>query len=187
MRKLIVQAWMTLDGVFDADTMDKWFIPYRSEERDEIISETVNNADAFLVGRTTYEMLAPYWSTKKNNEDGIAARLNSAPKYVVSSKLQDRDATWNNSRVIRGDVVDEVKKLKKEPGNRIVLMGSAKLVESLMPADLVDEYRLMIHPIVMGTGKRFFREGVSVTKMHLVRERPLALGVASMTYEPARD
>ena len=93
MRKLIVSAWITLDGVFDADTMNEWFIPYDSVERQNYIREGVLAADLILLGRTTYEMLAPYWSSLKNNEMGIAAKLNSVPKAVVSSKLKKQTGT----------------------------------------------------------------------------------------------
>ena len=102
MRKLVVSEWMTLDGVFDADTMKEWFEPYDSEDRQNYIKENVLTSDAFLVGRVTYEMLASYWPNQKNNEMGIADRLNKAPKYVVSSTL--KKAEWNNSTIINEDV-----------------------------------------------------------------------------------
>src|SRR5690242_13666900 len=114
MKKLVASEWVTLDGVFDADTMGEWFNPYESDERAEHIKEWALTSDTFLLGHTTYEMLAPYWSSLQNNEMGIADRLNSAPKYVVSSTLQD--ARWNNSTIIKANVVEEVRKLKQQPG-----------------------------------------------------------------------
>src|SRR5207247_4470939 len=152
MRKLIASEWMTLDGVFDAATMNEWFLPYNSDERLAYLQENVRTSDAFLLGRVTYEMLAPHWSKMKNNEDGIADKLNSAPKYVVSSTLDK--AEWNNSTIIKDNVVEEITRLKQQPGGNILIFGSAALVQSLMKSDLIDEYRFLIHPIIMGSGKR---------------------------------
>src|SRR6266567_1795884 len=102
MRKLVVSEWMTLDGVFDADTMERWFTPYQTEARATHIRQVIAACDALLFGRTTYEMLAPYWSAQQNDENGPAAKLNSVSKYVVSSKMQKAD--WNNSTIISKDV-----------------------------------------------------------------------------------
>ena len=113
MRKLVVSEWVTLDGVFDADTMKEWFEPYDSDGRRNCIRETVLASDAFLVGRVTYEMLAAYWPNQKNNKMGIADRLNSAPKYVVSSTL--KKAEWNNSTIIEKNVVDLKERFVSRP------------------------------------------------------------------------
>ena len=102
MRKLVVSEWMTLDGVFDGDTMDKWFIPYHSKERAAYITRVTEACDAMLYGRTTYEFLAPHWSAEKNDDNGPAAKLNSVRKYVVSSTL--KKAAWNNSTIIKDNV-----------------------------------------------------------------------------------
>jgi dihydrofolate reductase len=182
MRKLVVSEWMTLDGVFDADTMKEWFEPYDSPERQNYIKENVLTSDAFLVGRVTYEMLASYWPNQKNNEMGVADRLNSAPKYVVSSTL--KKAEWNNSTIINEDVVEEVTKLKQQPGQDILMFGSATLVQSLMEADLIDEYRFLVHPTIMGGGKRFFKEGMLATKLKLVKTETLNSGVTLDCYQP---
>jgi dihydrofolate reductase len=181
LRKLVVSEWLTLDGVFDADSMKEWFEPYESEDRQEYIKENVLTSDAFLVGRVTYEMLAGYWPNQKNNEMGVADRLNSAPKYVVSSTL--KKAEWNNSTIINEDVVEEITKLKQQPGQDILVFGSANLVQSLMAADLVDEYRFLVHPIIMGSGKRFFRDEMVATKLKLVKTKTLALGVTLDCYQ----
>jgi dihydrofolate reductase len=182
MRKLVVSEWMTLDDVFDADTMKEWFEPYDSEDRQNYIKENVLTSDAFLVGRVTYEMLASYWPNQKNNEMGIADRLNSAPKYVVSSTL--KKAEWNNSTIINEDVVEEVTKLKQQPGHDILMFGSATLVQSLMEADLIDEYRFLVHPTIMGAGKRFFKDGMLATKLKLVKTKTLNSGVTLDCYQP---
>jgi dihydrofolate reductase len=113
MRQLVVSEWVTLDGVFDADIMEQWFNPYHSDDRAEYIKETILASDAILLGRATYEMLAPYWSSLWNNEMGIADRLNSLPKYVVSSTL--KKAEWNNSTIIKENVMEEITKLKQRP------------------------------------------------------------------------
>jgi len=183
MRKLIVKEWITLDGVFDAQTMDKWNAPYHSDSRARCIIEEILGADAFLYGRTTYEMLAPYWSALKNNEMGVADKLNSAPKYVVSTTLEKAD--WNNSTVISSNVIEEVKKLKEQQGSYILLDGSATLAHSLIEAGLVDEYRFLVHPVIMGSGKKFFRADFPVSKLKLVHSEQLDLGVVQLIYEKA--
>ena len=171
MRKLIATAWMSLDGVFDADTMDKWFLPYESPERGESVRDLILS-DGLVVGRTTYEMLAGYWSTKTNNEEGIAAWLNKMPKYVVSSKL--KEATWNNSTIVK-DAVPEITALKAQPGRDLLITGSSTLVQSLMKTDLIDEYRFLVQPIIMGTGKRFFREGMDMTQLEMTKNKTFDL------------
>jgi len=184
MRKLVVSESVTVDGVFDAYTMHQWVTPYDSDERNEYIQETVLASDTLLVGRTTYELQAPYWSSLKNNEYGIADRLNSAPKYVVSSTLPK--AEWNNSTIIKENVVEEIAKLKRQPGQDILIMGSATLVQSLMQTDLIDEYKLLVHPAIMESGKRFFKDGMGMTKLKLVESKTLSLGVVLLCYEPAK-
>lgn len=186
MRKLVVSEWLTLDGVYDADTMDQWFFPYHSEARGEVIQEGILGADTFLLGRVTYETLAPYWSSLKNNEFGIADRLNSAPKYVVSSTLDKAD--WFNSTLIKDPerVVAEVTRLKEQPGLDILITGSGTLVQSLMKTGLIDEYRFLVHPVIMGSGKRFFKDGLPEARLKLVKARPLELGVVQLCYQPTK-
>src|SRR5258706_10375737 len=135
MRKLFASEWISLDGVFDANNMDKWFNPYDSPERQAYLQDVIASTDAILFGRTTYEMLAPYWSTLKNNEMGIAAKLNSAPKYVVSSTLKQAD--WNNTTIIKNKVGDAITKLKQQPGGEIHIKGSATPVQSMMGTGLI--------------------------------------------------
>jgi dihydrofolate reductase len=188
MRKLVVSEWISLDGVFDADTMKQWFHPYDSEDRQGRITELVLASDAFLFGRVTYEMLAGYWPKVKNNDKGdleIANRLNSSPKYVVSSTL--KMAEWSNSAIVKENVVKEITNLKQQAGHDILVFGSATLVESLMDADLVDEYRLLVHPIIMGSGKRAFKDGMATTKLKLGETRTLSSGVLSLCYQRAQN
>jgi dihydrofolate reductase len=184
MRKLIVSAWITLDGIFDADLMQQWYAPFDSESRQNYTRDGILACDAFMFGRKTYEMLAPYWSSLKNNEMGVADKLNSAPKYVASTKLKKAD--WNNSTIIGEDLVEEITRLKQQPGREIQIEGSATLVQSLMEADLIDEYRFLVHPIIMGTGKSFFKDGMQTKGLNLVKIEPLDKGVIALYYEVVR-
>ena len=185
MRKLVVSEWMTLDGVFDADTMDTWWIPYDSVERQEDIKEGIFACDVMLYGRMTYEMLAPYWSAQKTDEHGPAAKLNSVRKYVVSSSLKKAD--WENSTILKGNIREEVAKLKQQPGGDILITGSATLVQSLMETDLIDEYRFLVQPILMGSGKRFWKSEMHMTKLKLVSTKTYPKGVIGLTYQPIKE
>jgi dihydrofolate reductase len=185
MRKLIVSAWISLDGIFDAELMNEWFNPFDSESRQDYIRNGILACDAIMFGRKTYEMLAPYWSAQKNNEMGVADKLNNAPKYVVSKTLKSAD--WNNSTIIGDNLVNDIIKLKQQPGNEIQIEGSAKLVASLAKANLIDEYRLLVHPIIMGKGKGFFKEGFSTNGLRLTKTEPLDNGVIALYYEVVRD
>ena len=181
MRNLVVSTWMSLDGVFDADSMDRWFNPYDTPERQEYIQESIMACSAILFGRKTYEMLAPYWSSLHHNEMGIAAKLNSAPKYVVSSTL--KKAEWENSSIIKENITQEITRLKNQPGGEIQIEGSAALVQSLMTAGLIDEYRFLVHPVIVGSGKRFFKEGIAAP-LQLVEAKPFSSGVVLLRYQP---
>ncbi len=186
MRKIIVSEWITLDGVFDADPQyfNEWFMPYDSEARGAYIQKSILGCGAFLMGSTTYNMLAPYWSALKNNEFGLADKMNSAPKYVVSTTL--KKAKWNNTQIIKKNVIEEIRKLKRESGKYILIPGSATLVQSLMEANLIDEYRFLVHPIIMGSGKRFFKDGMDTTRLKLVKTKTFSLGVILLCYKPVR-
>ncbi len=181
MRKLIVLERLTLDGIFDATSMDKWDFPYDSESRQAVIAGGIHASDAYLLGRTTYEMLWPGWSALKNNEYGIADKLNSMAKYVVSSTLGK--AEWN-ATLIKANALEEISKLKEQAGGSILVHGSAKLVQSLLAADLVDELQLLIHPFVWGSGTKFFKDGVQPAKLELIESKSLELGVVLLRYQP---
>jgi len=184
MRRVVVSESVSVDGVFDAETMGQWAAPFYSEERDEFVRSLILASDALLLGRTTYDIQAWYWPNQKGDKYGIANHKNSMPKYVVTSKpLQ---AQWNNSTVIQGNVVEEIARLKQQPGKDILIEGSATLVPSLAQAGLIDEYKLLIHPAIVGSGKRFFKEGSDLTKLKLVESKPISLGVVALSYEPAK-
>ena len=186
MRKIIVHEWMTLDGVYDADTMPQWFAPYDSEDRQAWIEHGILSADAFLLGRVTYEMLMGYWpnvTDRASKEIEVAERLNGAPKYVGSTTL--KAGKWNNSTIFAGDLVKQVSALKRESGQDILILGSGTLVQSLVDAHLIDEYRFLVHPILAGTGKRAFSDGMASAKLKLVETKELSLGVISLLYSAA--
>jgi dihydrofolate reductase len=184
MRKIIVSEGVSVDGIFDAETMGKWAAPYYSEERDEIVRGLILASDTLLLGRTTYDLQTWYWPNQKQDKYGIANHKNSMPKYVVTSKpLQ---AQWNNSTLIQNNVVEEIAKLKGQPGQDILIEGSATLVESLAQSGLIDEYKFLVHPSIVGSGKRFFRERMGLTKLKLVESKPISLGVVLLSYAPAK-
>ena len=184
MRKIIVSEGVSLDGVFDAQTMGQWAAPFYSEERDEIIRELVRASNALLLGRTTYDLQAWYWPNQKDDKYGIANHKNSMPKYVVTSK--PLEAQWNNSTILQNNMVEELARLKEQPGKDILIEGSATLVQALLQAGLIDEFRFMLHPVIVGRGKRFFRDGMDMTKLKLVESKPIRLGVVLLSYEPIK-
>jgi dihydrofolate reductase len=181
MRRMIVSEGMTVDGIFDAETMGKWAAPFYSEEREEFIRGNILAADTLLLGRTTYDLQAWYWPNQKGDKYGIANHKNSMPKYVVTSTpLQ---AQWNNSTVIN---VEEIAELKQQPGQNILIEGSATLVVALAQAGLIDEFKLLVHPAIMGSGKRFFKDGMDLTKLKLVESKSLSMGVLALSYESVK-
>ena len=181
MRKLVASAWVTLDNVFDSTLMPQWFFPFDSRSRQQAIRGSVMGSDAVLMGRTTYEMLMPYWSSLPDEEmDGVAGKLNRSPKYVVSTRLGA--APWNNSTIIREDVIGAVSRLKAESGKEVRIEGSGMLANFLLRAGLVDEIRLLVHPFLMGTGKRYFEAGLPASGLRLVSEEQLEYGVLRLVY-----
>lgn len=183
MRKLWVKAWTTLDGVFDADTMDDWWQNTNSPDRMRHITEEYARGDAYLLGRVTYEMLWPGWSTQTTG-DGPGPLLNRMHKYVVSTTLAA--APWQESTIISENVVETIAELKRQPGKDIIIDGSATLVRSLLDADLIDEYRLLVEPFVMGRGRRFFPDGMPPTKLRLVESTALDSGTLALVYRPVK-
>jgi len=181
MARIVAKAWLTLDCVFDGTKMEEWFTPYHTDARAKEIIRTVSESDAFLYGRNTYEMLAPYWSSLENNEMGIAAKLNSAPKYVVTTTLSKLE--WQHSTIISDDVVQTIARLKTQYPNQILIDGSGTLVRSLMNTSLIDEYRLLLHPIVLGGGERYFRDGQK-ENLRLLTVEHLDAGVLLLRYVP---
>jgi dihydrofolate reductase len=159
-----------------------WQVPYLDEDLGRLAVGWIAAADAFLFGRRTYELFAEHWSRVTDPNDPLAARLNGLPKHVVSKTL-DRVA-WNNSVLLSGDVVEEVTKLKREPGNELQLHGSGTLVRTPMEHELVDEYRLFIHPVVLGNGNRLSADGSSPTALKLIDTKTTSRGVVAHVYQP---
>jgi dihydrofolate reductase len=184
MRKLWVKAWITLDGVFDATTMDHWWQNINTPERMQYITEEYSNADTYLLGRVTYEMLWPGWS-QQTTGDGPGPLLNRMHKYVVSTTL--KEAPWKESTIISENVVEAITQLKQQSGKDIVIDGSASLVQSLMGTDLIDEYRFLVQPFIMGTGRRFFPDGTPPTNLKLVESKVLSFGSMALIFRPANQ
>lgn len=191
MRKLIVSEFVSLDGVMeDPGGAEKtkhggWTFRFTSPESGKYKLDELVASGALLLGRVTYQGFAKVWPSMKDDA-GFADRMNSLPKYVVSTTLDK--AEWNNSTVIRGDVTEEVRRLKQQPGQDILVYGSAELVMTLMNDDLVDEYRLMVFPIVLGGGKRLFGESIDATRvLSLAESRAFGSGVVLLAYRPRRE
>ena len=182
MPKLVVSEWITLDGIFDAAYMGTWHAPFHSDQRAAEIQRSIDNCGAILLGRKTYEMLAPYWNSFRNNEMGIAAKLNSAPKFVVSPNADP--SLWKNTTIIDSEPAAAILRLKSEPGDEILVLGSGTLCELLISTCLVDEFRFMIHPMFLGAGTRFFRDGLASGTLRLERAVQIEHGVQCLTYSP---
>lgn len=184
MGKLVVTEFISLDGVIEDPA---WSFEFsRGEEGEQFKGDELKAADAQLLGRVTYQGFAKAWPMVEGT-GWFGERMNSMPKYVVSSTLTDGEADWNNSTVIRNEVPGQVGRIKKELAGDILVAGSANLVRTLAEHDLVDEYRLMVYPIVLGAGKRLFAEGMPRTRLRLVDSRPLGPDrILLLTYQPAR-
>lgn len=180
MGNIIVSEFITLDGVIEGP---EWTIPFFNEEIGQFKKDDLFSADALLMGRVTYEIHASAWPTEKD-EEGFADLMNSIPKYVVSSTLEKLE--WNNSRPIKGNIPEEIKKLKREISRNILIDGGSDLANLLMQHDLIDEYRLLVHPIVLGKGKRLFREGSTKRDLKLIEATALSNGVLALVYQPAK-
>lgn len=179
MRKVVLSEFLTLDGVMESP--DKWSFPFWTDEAGQFKFDELFASDALLLGRVTYQGFAAAWPSV-TDEQGFADRMNSLPKYVASTTLEE--ATWN-ATVIKGDVAEAVAKLKQQPGQDILIYGSGDLVHTLMHHDLIDEYRLMVYPVVVGSGKRLFREGSAAPNLRLVETKTFSSGVVILTYQPA--
>jgi dihydrofolate reductase len=195
MRRLIVTEFLTLDGVMQAPGAPDedrsggfehggWQLPYFDEVFGKTVLEGIVEAGGFVLGRKTYEILGGYWPTAPAEVQAVAEPLNSLPKYVASRTLREPLA-WSNSTLITGDATDRVRRLKEQPGNDLGVIGSGELVQALMQQDLVDEYRLMIHPLVLGSGLRLFRDGSERRPLTLVDSTTTTTGVLIATYQPA--
>jgi dihydrofolate reductase len=187
MGRIVVTEFVSLDGVIEAPGGGEdyrhggWtFEIDRGPEGDKFKLEELVEAEAHLLGRVTYEGFAAAWPDIED-EAGFAEKMNSMPKYVVSSTLQE--AGWNNSTILGGDVAEEVAKLKQEVGGVILIAGSAQLVQTLIEHDLVDELRLMVFPVLLGTGKRLFGDVSDKKSLKLTASTTLGDGISLLTYQ----
>jgi dihydrofolate reductase len=182
-RKVIASEFVSLDGVMESP--DKWHFPYFNNEMMEAIGSAMAEADAMLMGRVLYEEWAAFWPNQDPDENPVAAQMNGVRKYVVSTTLEG-PLEWQNSTLIKGDeLAEEIARLKQQPGKDISISGSGPLVRSLLREDLLDELRLMVHPIVVGSGKRLFEDGGDRKPLELVDSQTFGTGVLYLTYRPA--
>jgi dihydrofolate reductase len=191
MRKVVVSEFVSLDGVIEdpggAGGFDRGGWSFRSErgaEGDKFKDDELAAADALLLGRVTYEGFAAAWPQMEEQTGDYGARMNGYPKHVASRTLQE-PLEWKNSTLIEGDIADGVSELKQQDGKEILVFGSGELVRTLMEHDHIDEYRLMVHPVVVGKGKRLFGDVGEMRDLRLVDTKPVGPdGVLILTYRP---
>jgi dihydrofolate reductase len=195
MRKVIADEWMTLDGVIQAPGQadeDRtggfrhggWHVGYFDDIAQRWVVDSVVKAGGFLLGRRTYEIFAAHWPNASEEEQVLAEPLNTKPKYVASRTLAEPLA-WQNSTVLQDDVGEAVAALKQEDGQDLHVIGSSELVQTLVAHDLVDEFRVMIDPVVVGGGKRLFRDDGALRPLRLLDSQMTTTGVLIATYAPA--
>jgi dihydrofolate reductase len=194
MGKLTITTFLTLDGVMQAPGGPEedrsgdfrhggWLVPYFDDDMGRIVNEAFSKADAFLLGRKTYDIFAAYWPRITDPNDPVASALNRLPKHVASRTLEKAD--WNGTTVIRKDVATRVAELKKQYPRGLQVHGSGDLAQTLIAKDLVDEYRLWHYPVVLGVGKRLFGSGAVPAALTLVDTRKTSTGVVVNTYRRA--
>jgi|ERR1051326_3382631 dihydrofolate reductase len=189
MRKIVVSVYTTLNGVMSP--VD-WRFPYGSEERGKYARDLLFEADALVMGRETYEAFAAVWPNRTAADDGpgeagFIDRINSLPKYVVSTTLQQ--VTWNNSHLIRGDVAEAAANMKQQAGLNILLFGAGPVAHTLMQQGLIDEVRVWVYPLVTGVtdqSKRLFEDATDIPLLKLVETRAFDSGVVVLSYQPDR-
>jgi dihydrofolate reductase len=180
MRKIIAGEFISLDGVVEAP--NEWHFPYFNDEMGASVGEQMSSSDALLLGRQTYEEFAAVWPTRPSDEPG-ADFMNNTPKFVVSTTLKSAD--WQNSTLLSGDFVEEITRLKQQPGANIGVTGSPTLVRSLLRERLLDELNLLLHPIVVGRGKKLFDGETGQIPLKLVSSKTFTTGVLELRYVPA--
>ena len=191
--RLSITTFLSVDGVMQgpgspdedrSEGFDRggWLVPLFDEATGQFITEVFDKADAFLLGRRTYEIFAGYWPKVTDATDPVATRLNDLPKYVVTHRL--RSADWHNSTIVKGDIPAEVAKLKQMPGRELQVHGSGTLAQTLLENDLVDEWRLLVFPVIVGAGRRLFPDAGVATGLRLVDSRMTDSGVAIHVYQP---
>lgn len=199
--KLTVQTFLTLDGVMQAPGGPEedpsgafahggWQAPFDDAAVGEFVTELNSHASAFLLGRRTFDIFRGYWPDQTDPDDAIATAINSLPKHVVSRTLGGADVTWrgehpDTASLVTGDVVAAVQALREQPGDELQVWGSGQLLQTLLQQGLVDRFRLMTYPLVLGTGRRLFEHGILPVTMRPVELTTTDVGVVIGTYEPA--
>jgi len=179
MRKLVVSEFISLDGVVEEPS---WTVPYWNDEIAQFKYDELFSSDALLVGRVTYQGFAAAWPSR-TDEQGYADRMNTLPKHVVTTTLQE--ASWNNSTLVKQNIFDKISRLKEQPGQNILVFGSGTLANSLIQKNLVDEYNLLVYPVLVGNGKRLFNNG-SQAALKLFQSKNFSSGVVLLRYQPAK-
>lgn len=180
MRNIVITEFITLDGVIESP--EKWSFPYWNDDIAEFKNKELFASDALLLGRTTYEGFAKAWPNRKD-ETGFADRINSIPKYVVSTTLEN--PTWNNTHVLTENFAADIARLKEEEGKDILVFGSGQLVNILLDLGLVDKLQLLLYPIALGQGKKLYRKD-NETKLELKKSKAFETGVVLLVYEPKK-
>lgn len=187
--KLVVTSFVTVDGIVEAPGFDEhrsgrnaWALRVQKDEDQVYNKGQAMSAEALLLGRRTWQIWAAFWPTAGAADTELADRMNQIPKYVVSNTLKRAD--WSNSTIIAGDVAAQVRSLKSKPGGDLMVFGSPDLVDELLRHDLVDEYRLQVYPVILGSGKRLFRDRIDTHHLRLVGSRTFSSGVVLLTYRP---
>jgi dihydrofolate reductase len=179
-RKVVAVELVSVDGVMESP--EEWAFSYSNEEMEEANTAGMTASDALLLGRVTYEGMAAFWPNQPGGTP-MVDYINSVAKFVVSTTLKE-PLEWNNSTLIKGNIAEEITKLKRRPGKDITVLGSAALVRSLLSAGLLNELRLMVHPVVLGNGKRLFEDGDVRKSLELIDIRTFGTGVLDLIYQP---
>jgi dihydrofolate reductase len=180
MRKLVSSFFISLDGVVEAP--QDWHFPYFNDEMGAVVGKAIAASDTLLLGRRTYEEWSAFWPHQDPAENPMAQAMNETPKFVASTTLDEVD--WQNSTLLEGDLAKAVTELKAKPGKNIGMSGSATLVRSLLEKGLVDELRLLVHPVVVGSGAKLFEDGTAPVSLELVDSRTFQTGVLDLSYRP---
>jgi len=191
MGNIVVSEFVSLDGVMEdpggaeGTRHGGWTFQFGSPEQEQFKASELAKAGALLLGRRTYQGFAAAWPTMEGT-GWYGEKINSMPKYVVSTTLSDAEATWN-ATFMKGDLAEQLPIIKQKVENDLLIFGSGQMVHALIAQNLIDEYRLMVFPVILGAGKRIFPEGDEMTTLKLVESKPFASGVVVLTYRPAKE